>query len=223
MKQITKYLNTKVNPSKIIATDETIYRIVKSEIDRFGPVCNLNHIDVSKVTHMRELFSKDYDEDFRNKINPDVSKWNVENLVDGWCMFYYCRGFDQDISGWDLASIESGANMFYKCHKLKTAPKLSQLKLKYEIYFGMFAECKNLVYAPELPATNLEIGCYMHMFNRCTNLEVGPDLPATKLVRRCYNYMFFECPKIKEENIKIAASLDDIDKDDFVCQMFGHE
>ena len=41
----------------IKATDETIHDIVRSEIERLGDEADLNHIDVSEVTDMEDLFS----------------------------------------------------------------------------------------------------------------------------------------------------------------------
>ena len=52
----------------IIATNETIRKIVDSEIERLGNNADLNHIDVSQVTDMRRLFED-------SEFNGDISKW----------------------------------------------------------------------------------------------------------------------------------------------------
>ena len=66
----------------IIATNETIKEIVKSEIKRLGYNADLNHIDVSQVTDMSFLFN---DSDF----DGDISNWNVSNVTNMECMFAF--------------------------------------------------------------------------------------------------------------------------------------
>ena len=127
MKLIAEYLSTKIKSSKIIATDKNIQDIVKGELDRLGLDADLNHIDVSKVTNMREVFSC---HDMRaansimfrtilspkyNKLNPDISKWDVSNVNNMERMFEYSQYFNCDISGWDTHSVTNMEYMFNNC------------------------------------------------------------------------------------------------------------
>ena len=64
----------------IIATNETIKEIVKSEIERLGNNADLNHIDVSQVTDMSYLFNG-------SCFNGDISNWDVSNVTDMEGMF----------------------------------------------------------------------------------------------------------------------------------------
>ena len=66
----------------IIATNETIKDIVKSEIARLGNNADLNHIDVSQVTDMSYLFKG-------SEFNGDISKWDVSNVTNMECMFAF--------------------------------------------------------------------------------------------------------------------------------------
>jgi hypothetical protein len=77
---------------KIIATDKTIHEIVKIEIERIENLIslnvidvidiNLNHINISKVTNMNELFK-----DMRLSKPLNIESWdflNLENAIDIW-------------------------------------------------------------------------------------------------------------------------------------------
>ena len=77
---------------KIIATNETIHEIVKIEIERIENLIslnvidvidiNLNHINISKVTNMNELFK-----DVRLSKPLNIESWdflNLENAIDIW-------------------------------------------------------------------------------------------------------------------------------------------
>lgn len=143
MRLITEYLSTKVvNPIIIKATDKTIYKIVKDELDRLGHDADLNHIDVSKVTNMRGLFScyaGDLGREYKD-LNPDITKWDVSKVEDMGSMFWKCEKFNQDLSGWNVSNVESMESMFYKCKNFNQ--DLSSWNVsKVEEYREMFYEC----------------------------------------------------------------------------------
>ena len=53
---------------------------------------------------------------FRNTVfNGDISAWDVSNVKDMSCMFYWCTSFNQDISNWDVSNVTNMRYMFYKC------------------------------------------------------------------------------------------------------------
>ena len=129
MRLLTEYLSTKVKSSIIHATDDTIREIVKSEIDRLGFNADLNHIDVSKVTNFVGLFSgrnnnvineprrlgKKYKD-----INPDVSKWNVENAINFDSMFLGCEKFNCNLNKWDTSKAKRMSYMFCLCYEFNS-------------------------------------------------------------------------------------------------------
>lgn len=78
--------------------------IIRQRIEEYGPKCDLNDIDVSRVTDMSDLF-------FSSKFNGDISKWNVSGVRNMNGMFYNSQ-FNGDISKWDVHNVESMFNMF---------------------------------------------------------------------------------------------------------------
>jgi surface protein len=88
----------------IIATDDTIHKIVKDEIAKYGYNANLNHIDVSKVTDMRGFFKE-------SSFNGDISQWDVSNVTNMRAMFSNSR-FNGDISKWNVSNVTNLEYMF---------------------------------------------------------------------------------------------------------------
>lgn len=85
----------------IIATDDNIYEVVNnaimdgmSEFLESGKIVDLNHIDVSRVTYMVNLF-------VGQSIGFDVSNWDVSNVQQMDCIFQGSL-FSGDISKWKI-------------------------------------------------------------------------------------------------------------------------
>ena len=62
-------------------TLEELYGMITDEIYKNGYECSLNHIDVSKITNMSQLF-------LDSKFNGDISEWDVSNVENMGFMFY---------------------------------------------------------------------------------------------------------------------------------------
>lgn len=88
-----------------VATDNKhLRKLVIQHIDKYGPYCDLNHIDVSQV--------KDFTGIFANTVfNGDISRWNVSNAVCMHSMFAHSL-FNGDISQWDVSKVTSMHSMF---------------------------------------------------------------------------------------------------------------
>lgn len=84
---------------KIVAADDTIKDIVKSEIDRLGLEADLNHIDTSEVTNMTGLFAE-------SRFNGIISGWDVSNVFENNWMFSNSQ-FNGDISGWKFEKLNN--------------------------------------------------------------------------------------------------------------------
>ena len=115
MKNINTYITEKlkiIKPKKVEYTlfpktkDELINMITK-EIKQNGNECNLNHIDVSKINNLDNVF---WYSDTKN-FNGDISQWDVSK-VESMQGLFELSDFEGDISDWDVSKVENMALMF---------------------------------------------------------------------------------------------------------------
>ena len=116
----------------VVAKDlDHLKRLVLREIGRNGPKCDLNHIDVSRLTDLSCLFSTapgfDLDEvedpkkrekierdcAIRASFDGDISLWDVSNVRNMNGLFLGSR-FDGDIAAWDVSNVADMSWMFYQ-------------------------------------------------------------------------------------------------------------
>ena len=78
-------------------------KIVKRMIEQ-GSDCDLNDLDISKVTDMSYLF-------FGLDFNGDISKWDVSHVTNMDSMFAWTP-FNGDISKWKTSKVDNMGSMF---------------------------------------------------------------------------------------------------------------
>lgn len=123
MININEYLLSKNKKTQIIyATDETLYRIVRDEIDKLGKDADLNHIDVSAVKNF--FYGLDWNDSKPDNLlglfegtafYGDVSGWDMTNAEITTGMFQDCIKFNCDISCWNVENIRRCNYMFRNC------------------------------------------------------------------------------------------------------------
>jgi surface protein len=127
MKTINTYINEKLRlTSKRTYTcqpkdKDELRKIIIDRIKKEGNECDLNDIDVSKITDMSRLFdaiplSVGGNPVFQN-FNGDISMWNVSNVHNMHYMFRRCYKFNCDLSMWDVSNVEDMGEMFNECYE----------------------------------------------------------------------------------------------------------
>ena len=101
---------------KIVALNKGhLQQLIKETIEKEGPNCDLNFIDVSKVKTMLKLFIK-------SPFNGDISRWDVSNVKNMMGMFAGSK-FDGDISNRNVSSDTRMEDMFSGCPLYRKRPK----------------------------------------------------------------------------------------------------
>ena len=200
MKHIKNYINEKLHVTSNSfytcqpTTKEELRGIIIQRIEDDGPECNLNDIDVSKITNMSHLFSANPtwrgNEIFKD-FNGDISLWNVSNVTDMWCMFNKCEKFNCDISNWDVSNVKDMMSMFHECKKFNGY--LSNWNVSnVENMYCMFEGCKQFnCDLSKWDVSNVEnIG---DMFYMCENFNQNLDGWDVSHVKKMYD-AFHGCP-----------------------------
>ena len=126
MKSLNQHILEKLKIKKQVytvtpASKEELVTAIKAAIDKNGNNCSLNHIDISKLDELDNLFAdklhgeETYD---LENFDGDISKWNVSNITSMknlfWCSKY--SGKYGDISDWDVSSVEDMSGLFNNSH-----------------------------------------------------------------------------------------------------------
>ena len=144
MKSFKQHIFEKLKVSKqkytlFPKTKEELQEMIKYEISINGNECSLNHINVSKITDMSNLFRysefngdisewdvsgvSNMDEMFdSSEFNGDISNWDVSHVTNMYCMFYGSK-FNGDISNWDVSSVKDMGYMFGNSPLINNPPK----------------------------------------------------------------------------------------------------
>ena len=125
MKHLNTYITEYIIKKKLdkpIDSEYQYYPNSKEELTKniqeliSNKIYDFNCIDTSEITDMSSLFGDIVNN--INKINFDVSKWDVSNVTNMAFMFVGCESFEgKNIENWDVSNVENMASMFNGCKK----------------------------------------------------------------------------------------------------------
>jgi surface protein len=116
---------------------------------------------------------------------PDISKWDISNVIYMKSMFYSCSSlkFISDISRWKTGKVENMCSMFDKCESIKCLPDISNWDMSNVnniSYF--FNKCKSLQYLPDISKWNTNQLCNINeIFADCNSLIELPSIEKWNL------------------------------------------
>ena len=88
----------------VVNSKSELKELINKRIEEQGPNCDLNDIDVSRITDMSQLFQY-------SEFNGDISQWDVSNVEDMYGMFEGSK-FSGDISNWDVSKVTEMTGVF---------------------------------------------------------------------------------------------------------------
>ena len=87
-----------MNPIIILSRDH-LAEVVEQHLQMYGPACDLNHLDISRVTSLDGIF-------YKSEFNGDVSRWDTSNVCSLKNTFERSK-FNGDISKWNTSNVQS--------------------------------------------------------------------------------------------------------------------
>ena len=188
-KKLDKPINSEDQYDYYPKTKEELLNNIKECLDSNN--YDLNCINTSKITDMSSLF---YNLKFE-KINIDVSNWDVSNVKDMNHMFCNCTKFDCNLSKWNVSNVKDMQYMFDGCESfegkgIENWDVSNVINMNY-----MFGDCWDFNY--DLSKWNVSnVKDMSHMFYFCKNFE-GKGLENWDVSKvEDTNYMFYDCKSL---------------------------
>ena len=109
---------------------------------------------------------------------PDISKWNIENVISMKYIFDGCYSLNllPDISLWDTSKIIDMKYMFSGCSSLISLPDISKWKINKKTYItDLFYGCSSLLILPDISKWNID-NINIDLLFKNNNVDSTPSL-----------------------------------------------
>ena len=88
----------------IILSLDHLAEVVEQHLQMYGPICDLNHLDISRVPSLEGIF-------YKSEFNGDISRWDTSNVCSLKNTFEGSK-FNGDISNWNTSKVQSMEGCF---------------------------------------------------------------------------------------------------------------
>ena len=159
-------------------------------------IYDFNCIDTSEITDMSNLFGDIVNN--INKINFDVSKWDVSNVTNMAFMFVGCESFEgKGLENWDVSNVEISSFMFLKCENLNC--DLSKWDVRnIKRMSSMFSYCEKFDGKSIENWDVSNVVSVRNMFKGCENLNCDLSKWDVSNIKDMTN-MFYGCIALKNK------------------------
>ena len=193
-KKLDKFIDSEDHYKYFPKTKEELTKNIQELIS--NKIYDFNCIDTSEITDMSNLFGDIVNN--INKINFDVSKWDVSNVTNMAFMFVGCESFEgKGLENWDVSNVEISSFMFLKCENLNC--DLSKWDVRnIKRMSSMFSYCEKF---DGKSIENWDISNVVsvrNMFKGCENLNCDLSKWDVSNVKDMTN-MFYGCTSLKNK------------------------
>ena len=180
----------KYHPNSKEELTKNIQELISNKIYDF------NCIDTSEITDMSSLFGDIVNN--INKINFDVSKWDVSNVTNMAFMFVGCESFEgKGLENWDVSNVEISSFMFLKCENLNC--DLSKWDVRnIKRMSSMFSYCEKFDGKSIENWDVSNVVSVRNMFKGCENLNCDLSKWDVSNIKDMTN-MFYGCIALKNK------------------------
>ncbi len=146
----------------IVALDTfRLHTLVQEHVAVHGPRCDLNHIDVSRITSMPRFFAE-------SEFNGSISRWDTRRFA--YCVEMFKDSvFAGDVSNWSLDTLRASdaRGMFDSPHFASRLPKiphavLGTMALVHQDFMGGFHPDNGLGDAARIFGSGTLLNRYLH-------------------------------------------------------------